>query len=124
MNITNNNQTTVDVDSNTHCTHDPTWSAPYPQTSNDNDNDYRDTCEKATGDAAWDSIQSIRLETGDHQDTTFKVLDRSVTPQISRPQIRLPRNQVSQLPNRASCTVAIAFVTSLKVGAPLVGYPQ
>lgn len=112
-----NNQTTVGVDSNTHCTY-----ALYPQTSSDKD--HRDTCEKATADAAWDSIHSIRLETGDHQDTKFKVLDRNVTPQISIPQICLPRNQVSQLPNRASCTVAIAFINSMKAGAPLPGHPQ
>ena len=56
--------------------------------------------------------------------STPTVLDRSVTPQISIPQIRLPRTQVSQLPNRACYTVAIAFVKSMKAGAPLPSHPQ
>ena len=86
----NCNQTTIRVDSDTHCTHDPTWLAPSSQTSSGDD--YQDTCGSNTADAASNLIQSIRVETGHHQDTTFELLDRGTIPQTSMPKICLPQN--------------------------------
>ena len=92
------NETTVGVKYDTHCTHDPTWLAPSSQSSSGRD--YWGTRGNGTADAAWNIIQSIRLETSQHRDTTSEILDRGATPQTLMPQNRLQRDQISQLPNR------------------------
>ena len=104
------NESTVGVNSDTHCTHDPAWLASSSQSGSGKD--YWGTRGNATADAAWNVIQSIRLETSQHQDTTSELLDRGAIPHTSMLQ------RVSQLPNKAYCTVAFAFINSIEAGAP------
>lgn len=80
----NDNDLTVGVNPNVHCTKDPNWFVP---ASSENPS-YEPMCQKAMNKAISD-LASHGL------DTEFEFLDLGATAQTTGPQIQLPRKYVA-----------------------------